>query len=118
MLHYNGDRVARLSPVARIIILAVLSALIIVVLIYGFWLSRKLSGITKGIKNISLRTYQPLQENGMFGEIYSALNKMDRDIHRADQISQETETTRREWIANITHDKKTPFPPSRAMLNC
>lgn len=111
MLHYNGDRVARLSPVARIIILAVLSALIIVVLIYGFWLSRKLSGITKGIKNISLRTYQPLQENGMFGEIYSALNKMDRDIHRADQISQETETTRREWIANITHDLKTPLSP-------
>ena len=111
MLHYNGDRVARLSPVARIIILAVLSALIIVVLIYGFWLSRKLSGITKGIKNISLCTYQPLQENGMFGEIYSALNKMDRDIHRADQISQETETTRREWIANITHDLKTPLSP-------
>lgn len=111
MLHYNGDRVARLSPVARIIILAVLSALIIVVLIYGFWLSRKLSGITKGIKNISLCTYQPLQENGMFGEIYSALNKMDRDIHRADQISEETETTRREWIANITHDLKTPLSP-------
>ena len=111
MLHYNGDRVARLSPVARIIILAALGALIIIVLVYGFWLSRKLSGITKGIKNISLRAYRPLQENGMFGEIYSALNKMNRDIHRADQISQETETTRREWIANITHDLKTPLSP-------
>lgn len=111
MLHYNGDRVARLSPVARIIILAALGSIVIVVLVYGFWLSRKLSGITKGIKNISLRTYEPLQENGMFGEIYSALNKMDRDIHRADQISQETETTRREWIANITHDLKTPLSP-------
>ncbi len=111
MLHYNGDRVARLSPVARIIILAALGSIVIVVLVYGFWLSRKLSGITKGIKNISLRTYRPLQENGMFGEIYSALNKMDRDIHRADQISQETETTRREWIANITHDLKTPLSP-------
>lgn len=111
MLHYNGDRAARLSPVARIIILAALGSIVIVVLVYGFWLSRKLSGITKGIKNISLRTYRPLQENGMFGEIYSALNKMDRDIHRADQISQETETTRREWIANITHDLKTPLSP-------
>lgn len=111
MLHYNGGRVARLSPIARIIILAALSSLIIVVLVYGFWLSRKLSGITKGIKNISLRTYQPLKENGMFSEIYGALNKMDRDIHRADQISEETETTRREWIANITHDLKTPLSP-------
>lgn len=111
MLHYNGSRVSRLSPVARIIILAASGALIIIVLVYGFWLSRKLSGITRGIKNISLRAYQPLQENGMFGEIYSALNKMDRDIHRADQISHETETTRREWIANITHDLKTPLSP-------
>lgn len=111
LLHYNGDRVARLSPVARIIIFAALSFLIITVLVYGFWLSLKLSGITKGIKNISLRTYRPLQENGMFGEIYSALNKMDRDIHRADQIRKETETTRREWIANITHDLKTPLSP-------
>lgn len=111
MLHYNGGRVSRLSPVARGIILAVLGSLIIIVLAYGFWLSRKLSGITKGIKNISLRAYRPLQENGMFGEIYSSLNKMDRDIHRADQIRQETETTRREWIANITHDLKTPLSP-------
>ncbi len=111
MLHYNGGRVSRLSPVARGMILAALCALIIAGLAYGFWLSRKLSGITKGIKNISLRTYQPLQENGMFGEIYGALNKMDRDLHRADQISRETETTRREWIANITHDLKTPLSP-------
>lgn len=111
MLHYNGGRVARLSPAARIILLAALGSLIFVVLVYGFWLSRKLSGITKGIKNISLRTYGPLQENGMFGEIYSALNKMDRDICRADQISKETEAMRREWIANITHDLKTPLSP-------
>ncbi len=111
MLHYNGSRVSRLSPAARGIILAALGALIITVLAYGFWLSRKLSDITKGIKNISLRTYQPLQENGMFGGIYSALNKMDRDICRAGQISEETETMRREWIANITHDLKTPLSP-------
>ena len=111
MLHYNGSRVSRLSPVARGIILAALSVLMVIVLIYGFWLSRKLSAITTGIKNISLRAYRPLQENGMFGEIYSALNKMDRDICRADQIRNETETMRREWIANITHDLKTPLSP-------
>ncbi len=110
-LHYNGGRVARLSPVARVIIFAVLGTLILVVLIYGFWLSRKLSGITDGIENISRRLYKPLHEKGMFQKIYAALNQMDLEIRRADQISKETETKRREWIANITHDLKTPLSP-------
>lgn len=111
MLHYNGDRVARLSPVARGMILSALGTLVLVVLAYGFWLSRKLSSITGGIQNISLRSYKPLEEKGIFSEIYGALNKMDREIRRANQISEETETKRREWIANITHDLKTPLSP-------
>lgn len=111
MLHYNGDRVARLSPVARVVILFVLGILIISVLTYGFWLSRKLSKITDGIRNIPLRSYEPLREKGMFSEIYGALNQTDREIRRADQANEETERTRREWIANITHDLKTPLSP-------
>lgn len=111
MLHYNGDRVARLSPVARVVILSVLGILIISVLAYGFWLSRKLSKITDGIRNIPLRSYEPLKEKGMFSEIYGALNQTDCEICRADQANEETERTRREWIANITHDLKTPLSP-------
>jgi len=110
-LHYNGDRVARLSPVARVIILYALGILIISVLAYGFWISRKLSKITDGIRNIPLRSYEPLKEKGMFSEIYGALNQTDCEIRRADQANEETERTRREWIANITHDLKTPLSP-------
>ena len=111
MLHYNGDSVARLSPVVRVIILSALGTLIVSALIHGFWLSRKLSGITSGIRNISLHSYEPLKEKGMFSEIYGALNRLDREIRHADHISEETKQTRREWIANITHDLKTPLSP-------
>lgn len=111
MLHYNGDRVARLSPVARVVILSALVVLIISVLTYGFWISRKLSKITDGIRNIPLRSYEPIKEKGMFSEIYGALNQTDCEIRRADQANEETERTRREWIANITHDLKTPLSP-------
>lgn len=111
MLNYNGDRIARLSPVARVVILSVLGILIISVLTYGFWLSQKLSKIIDGIRNIPLRSYEPLKEKGMFSEIYGALNQTDCEIHRADQANEETERTRREWIANITHDLKTPLSP-------
>lgn len=111
ILHYNGERVARLSPLARAMILFALGALIIVVLGYGFWLSRNLSKITNGIKNIPLRSYEPRKEKGIFREIYGALNQTDSEIRHADQMNEETERTRREWIANITHDLKTPLSP-------
>lgn len=111
MLYYNGSRVTRLSPVARITFFSALGVLVISALAYGFYLSRRLSDITGGIKKISLRSYKPLKEQGMFREIYGALNKMDLEIRRADYINAETDTKRREWIANITHDLKTPLSP-------
>lgn len=111
MLYYNGENFARLSPVARITIFSVLGVLTIFVLGYGFWLSRKLARITDGIKNVLLRAYQPVKENGMFGEIYVALNQMDQEMRHADRVKEATERMRREWISNITHDLKTPLSP-------
>lgn len=111
MLYYNGENVARLSPLAKNVILV--AACIVVVCAFGYtlWLSRKLSTITKGIVSISSRDYKPVNETGIFGEIYSSLNQMDMEIERSNKIQKETERTRQEWIANITHDLKTPLSP-------
>lgn len=70
-----------------------------------------LSKIKKGIENISQRTYTRFPEKGIFGEIYGSLNKMDIEIRNSDKIQKETERVRSEWIANITHDLKTPLSP-------
>lgn len=111
VLHYNGDRVARLFPVAEGIVLATLGIFTACVLIYGLVLTRNFAKITGGIRNMSRRSYEPLQEKGMFGEIYGALNKMNQEICHADKVAEETERWRKEWIANITHDLKTPLSP-------
>lgn len=111
MLYYNGENVSRLSPIFRMGIgfAAVLSLFFI--LAYGFWLTRHLGKITKGISAISQRTYLSLPEKGMFREIYKELDKMDHEIQASDQARKDTERSRREWIANITHDLKTPLSP-------
>lgn len=70
-----------------------------------------LSKIKKGIENISQRTYTQLPEKGIFSEVYGALNKMDKEIRNSDKVQKETERVRSEWIANITHDLKTPLSP-------
>jgi len=111
MLYYNGGNVERLSPLFRIGIFFCLCAVILFVIFYGFWLTKHLGKIAKGIHNISMRCYTMLPEKGAFGEIYGALNKMDTEIRHSDKAQLDTERIRREWIANITHDLKTPLSP-------
>ena len=111
ILHYNGDRVSRLFPVAEGVIFAAIGIFTVCVLGSGLVLSRNFAKITGGIRDMFHRSYKPLQEKGMFSGIYRALNKMNQEICHADQVTEETERWRREWIANITHDLKTPLSP-------
>ena len=111
MLYYNGENVGRLSPLFRMGILMILCFVLLFMVCYGFWLTRHLGRIAKGIEGISMRCYTPLIEKGMFGEVYEALNQMDTEIRHSDKVQQETERIRREWITNITHDLKTPLSP-------
>ncbi len=110
-LFYNGARVSRLSIMIKLLIPLSFLLLTVLTIVYIIWLSRKLSKVTGGIKALSLRDYVPMKEKGVFGEIYMALNKMDSDLKHADEVKAETERTRKEWIANITHDLKTPLSP-------
>ena len=41
--------------------------------------------ISLGIQDLSLRTYKPVKEKGVFKNIYQALNKIDGDIRRSDK---------------------------------
>lgn len=111
MLYYNGETVSRLSPMFRMVIFFTIFVGISLFLIYGFWLTRQMGKISRGIGAVSLRTYQKLPEKGIFNGIYMALNKMDAEIRYSDQLKNETERARQEWIANITHDLKTPLSP-------
>ena len=111
MLYYNGETVSRLSPVFRMVIFSLSFIAVVLFLAYAFWLTRQMGKITKGIGKISHLTYQPLPERGIFSGVYTALNKMDEEIRHSDQLKEETERVRREWITNITHDLKTPLSP-------
>lgn len=111
MLYYNGETVSRLSPMFRTVVFFIFFVGLSLFLIYGFWLTRQMGKISRGIGAVSLRTYQKLPEKGLFNGIYAALNQMDMEIRQSDQLKNETERARQEWIANITHDLKTPLSP-------
>ena len=111
MLYYNGEVIGRLKPVFTLSLFGVIFAGSALFLIYGIWLTRQTGKIAKGIGNISRRVYKSIPEKGTFGSVYMALNKMNEEIRHSDQIKEETDRVRREWITNITHDLKTPLSP-------
>ena len=71
MLSYNGETVSRLSPVFRITIFSILFVAVVLFIVYSFWLMRQMGKITRGIRDISLRTYKPLSEEGIFNSVYA-----------------------------------------------
>lgn len=111
MLYYNGENVARLSQFTKSIVFFFACVVVLVAFVYAFWLSRKLTTIINGIRSMAANQYTPLKETGVFSEIYGSLNEMNMKIRRSEKVQQETDRTRKEWIANITHDLKTPLSP-------
>lgn len=111
MLYYNGEVVGRLKPVFTLSLFGVIFAGSALFLIYGIWLTHQTGKTAKGIGSISRRVYKSIPEKGTFGSVYMALNKMNEEIRHSDQIKEETDRVRREWITNITHDLKTPLSP-------
>ncbi len=113
LMYYNQENTGRLFPLARSVLLLAFVILFALVFGCGIWLSRKLSILTGAISDITLRTYRPLPPSGVFGQVCEALNIMDQEIRQSDRLKEETTRTRQEWIANISHDLKTPLSPIR-----
>ncbi len=111
MLYYNGAVIGRIRPLFRIVIFSIACMIVLAFFVYMVWITKHLSRITKGIGAISGRSYTPIKEKGLFTDIYAALNKLDVEIRQSDKIQSDTDRARNDWIANITHDLKTPLSP-------
>lgn len=111
ILYYDAKNLDLISDALYRGVLISFSILLMLILSYGIWLSRRLSIITSSIHSLFLRKYYPLKERGTFRMIFTELNKIDQEIEQSDQLKKETENMRKEWISNITHDLKTPLSP-------
>ncbi|PKM50562.1 MAG: sensor histidine kinase [Firmicutes bacterium HGW-Firmicutes-7] len=110
-MYLNGERFTGGKTVIISIVAILLSVILISGIIYGFCIARVISRLTMSIKDISKRSYLPIQNRGAFSDLYDSLNTLDTEIKASDRLRQQTEKMRRDWIANITHDLKTPLSP-------
>ncbi len=112
-MYLNGDRFINGKTTVSVILGIVLIFIFFAGLIYGLWITRQMAKIKKSIFEISGRSYIPVKSSGIFGDIYESLKRLDTEIRISDETREDTERMREEWIANITHDLKTPLSPIR-----
>lgn len=98
-----------------IVITILLTVLLILALtvFYNVVISKNYERIRASLGSIASRTYQPVSKQHFLGEIYEGLNVLNRDIALADHEREKDTKAREEWLANITHDLKTPLAPIR-----
>lgn len=110
-MYLNQDR---FTTGKTMILLCVCVTLLIIMFsgfIYGFWLTKMIARISLSVKEIANRSYIKVTNNGVFRDIFRSLNLLDTEIKLVDKTRDQTEAMRKEWIANITHDLKTPLSP-------
>lgn len=105
---YNSGK----SLIVATVILTVLLILVLTVF-YNVVISKNYERIRASLSSIASRTYQPVANHRFLREIYDGLDALNHDISLADRQREKDAKAREEWLANITHDLKTPLAPIR-----
>lgn len=107
----NGDNFNSGKSIIIMVLIVLFVMIVFLGFLYNYWLTKNMSNMTKAIADIKDQTYFPVQSKGSFEEVYDSLNKLNEKISHSNNIQKETDMMREQWIANITHDLKTPLSP-------
>ena len=110
-LNFSLDSVMYQS---KIIIIITLIIDAIIALIFGYLFSRKLtkpiSEIITNIDILSKGNYNLYtKEKGIYKAVFENINELSSTLRENDNQRKELESMREDWLANITHDIKTPL---------
>lgn len=110
-LNFSLDSVMYQS---KIIIIITLIIDAIIALIFGYLFSRKLtkpiSEIITNIDILSKGNYNLYtKEKGIYKAVFENINDLSSTLRENEKQRKELESMREEWLANITHDIKTPL---------
>ncbi|AOR23586.1 sensor histidine kinase [Clostridium taeniosporum] len=98
----------------KIIIIVTLIIDAIIALIFGYLFSRKLTKpMSKLINNIDILSNGNYtlctEEKGIYKDVFQNINELSSVLRENEIQRKELDSMREEWLANITHDIKTPL---------
>ena len=105
---YNSSKVL-------IIGIAVATALLLVsiTLFYNTMIVKNLERLGTSLRAVATRSYTPCKRKVFLREVYEGIDALNHDIAIADKRREQDRIAKEEWLANITHDLKTPLAPIR-----
>jgi len=111
VLTYNTDEIGVFIKDISIIVLVVDS---IIALFFGYLFSRKLTkplgDIISGVEKLENGDYDVYySDKGIYSDVYSNLNNLSDTLKSNKSERKKLDKMRDEWIANISHDIKTPL---------
>lgn len=105
---YNSGKTLIITTVILTILL-----ILALTVFYNVVISKNYERIRASLGSIASRTYKPVVNHRFLREIYEGLDVLNHDIALADQQREKDTNAKEEWLANITHDLKTPLAPIR-----
>lgn len=111
MITYNPGKLV--DTMAKIIWF-ILFVDLIIALIFGYIFSKRLTKpmkeIIKGVENLEEGKYDIYyKEKGLYQSVYMKLNKLSDTLKSNEIERNKLDRLKQEWIANISHDIKTPL---------
>lgn len=110
-MYLNGERFTGGKRIIFFTAGILFTAVIFLGLAYGVFTTNTIRKLVMSVQDISERRYLPVKAKGAFGDLHHSLNGLDAEVRASDKLREETESLRREFISNITHDLKTPLSP-------
>lgn len=111
ILTYNPKNLANtVIKIIWIILFIDLILAIIVGYIFSRRLTKPLKNIIRGVENLEEGKYEIFyKEKGLYQSVYKKLNKLSDTLKSNEIERNKLDKLKQEWIANISHDIKTPL---------
>ncbi|MCX8129874.1 MAG: HAMP domain-containing histidine kinase [Clostridia bacterium] len=99
--------------IAKIILGVILTITVVSILsgyVFSRWLANPIVSIIEEIKILASGNYSRRYKTcGLYKDVYSSLDNLSHALSAIESERAKTEKMREEWIANITHDIRTPL---------